>query len=214
MATSGIYVILNTKSGKVYIGKTARNFKVRWGDHKTALRGGYHDNIYLQRAWNKYGEKLFKFCILEHCPVEQLNEREKHHIAIYKARGLCYNLTDGGDGLAGMVFTPEHRRKMSEAQKGKALTEEHRHKLSEVQKGRVITPEHRRKIGEALKGKKKPPRTEETRRKMSEAKKGSVHTEETRRKIGEAQKGKVLTEEHKRKLSEAAKQWHATKRTS
>ena len=57
----------------------------------------------------------------------------------------------------GIPFTEEHRRKISEAKKGKKLmpfTEETRRKMSEDKKGKKrkpFTEEHRRKISEAAK---------------------------------------------------------------
>ena len=87
--------------------------------------------------------------------------------------GILLNLTDGGEGTSNP--SDEHRRKLSEAKKGKkreAFSEETRRKMSESQKG--IT------------------HSEETRRKMSEAMKGKTHSEETRRKMSESQKGRRL----------------------
>lgn len=88
---SGIYVILNKKNGKVYIGQ-AVDFRRRWINHKAALRNNYHGNRHLQAAWNKYGEKPFKFQKLEYCAIEQLDEREQHYLDIYMSKGLCYNI--------------------------------------------------------------------------------------------------------------------------
>ena len=73
--TSGIYVISNTKNGKVYIGKGA-DIRSRWSKHKRLLKANRHYNIHLQRAWNKHGAKSFKFQILEYCEVDRLSERE------------------------------------------------------------------------------------------------------------------------------------------
>jgi group I intron endonuclease len=200
---SGIYIILNTKNGKVYVGKTAKNFKGRWKDHQSDLKGGHHFNPHLQAAWNLYGAKMFQFKVLEYCPIEQLNEREKHHIKIYRKRGLAYNLTDGGVG--GCNPSEETRRKLSEANKGKKRSEETRRKISEAAKN--PSEETRRKISEA--NKRRPPPNEETRRKISVAAKNI--SEETRRKLSEAakgntnMKGKTHSEETRRKLSVAQK---------
>ena len=74
----------------------------------------------------------------------------------------------------GRTFTEEHRRKMSEAKKGKKrkpLSEETRRKMSEAHKGKKFSEEHRKKLSEAHKG---IPLTEECRRHMSEARKGHL----------------------------------------
>lgn len=162
---SGIYVIANTKNGKVYIGKTAHGFSTRKETHFRALRGGYHGNHHLQAAWNKYGAKFFKFVVLEHCSVEQLNGREKHHIAVYRARGLAYNLTDGGDGGTGHIPSAETRAKMSAAGKGKKrppFSAEHLANMSAARIGKKMPPfsdEHKAKLSAANKGTKPAPQT-------------------------------------------------------
>lgn len=54
-------------------------------------------------------------------------------------------------------LSEEHKKKISEAKKGKHHSEETRKKMSESHKGksRTFSAEHRQKISEALKGKKK-----------------------------------------------------------
>lgn len=144
MNTIGIYIIVNKINGRVYVGKTEVGFNTRWQYHKCALHGGYHSNRHLQNAWNKYGEKSFKFLKLEYCHIEELNERERHHIAIYKARGLAYNLTDGGEGSLGLSPSIETREKLSLVRKGK-----------NYRKGIKHTPESKIKMSIAMKGKTK-----------------------------------------------------------
>ena len=56
----GIYKIVNKKNNKVYIGQSV-NIKQRWALHKSELRNKYHENVYLQNAWNKYGKDNFIF---------------------------------------------------------------------------------------------------------------------------------------------------------
>lgn len=198
---SGIYIILNTKDGKVYIGQ-AQSIRRRWGDHKSDLNRGKHRNTHLQRAWNKYGVTAFKFQILEYCPVEQLDEREKHHIAIYKGRGLAYNTSNGGQGTSGVIPNAETRQKLSDARKGeknhnfgKTFSAEHRQKLSDSHKN--PSPEIRQKMINSHKGKIPPnkgkPMSEGQRLKMAEIWKLRPHpmlgkhcSEETRQKISKA----------------------------
>src|SRR5919205_4425633 len=62
--SSGVYQILCVPTGKVYIGSTV-NLRERWSNHLWRLRCGQHQNVFLQRAWNKYGEAHFKFSVLE-----------------------------------------------------------------------------------------------------------------------------------------------------
>lgn len=167
-SASGIYAITNVGNGKVYVGSTT-NFKRRWAWHKRYLRGGYHDNLHLQAAWNKYGEATFEFGILEYLDnPEELHLAEQFWMDVYREEGSeLYNFgLAARNPMLGRKHTEETRRKLSEAHKG------HRH-----------SAETRRKISKAGKGRK---HTEEARRKMSDANRGRRLTEETRRKIGEA----------------------------
>jgi hypothetical protein len=62
---TGVYWIENLKTGDVYIGQTSRSFTIRDGEHDTDLVNRLHSNTKLQRAFNKYGRKAFKFRVLE-----------------------------------------------------------------------------------------------------------------------------------------------------
>lgn len=68
---SGIYKIENTINSKVYVG-SSNNIKVRWRKHKALLRHNKHPNQHLQNAWNKYGEDMFIFSVIELCPISSL----------------------------------------------------------------------------------------------------------------------------------------------
>jgi hypothetical protein len=101
---SGIYKITCLKNGKVYVGQ-AQDIKERWKEHKRGLTGNYHHNIHLQRAWNKYGEKHFKFEIIEY--VKLLDEREIYWIEKLDTFKNGYNRTLGGGGTLGRKYTEE-----------------------------------------------------------------------------------------------------------
>lgn len=199
---SCIYVILNIKNGHIYIGQ-AQDLRRRWDYHRRQLRGGYHDNDHLQKAWNKYGAKSFKFKILEYCSIDKLDEREQHFLDVYMDKGICYNIArDAKAPMRGRTLSEETRRKLSiantgrpSAMKGKKHTEETRRKMSEAHKGKIRSEEHCQNLSIAKKGK---PKSAEHRRKLSEAnvgkispRKGQKASEETRRKISEAKKGKA-----------------------
>lgn len=221
---SCIYVIVHVKSGKVYIGQ-AQDIKKRWYEHKRTLNKGEHHNQYLQRAWDKYGTKAFKFKILEHCPIDQLNEREQHYLNIYIAKDNCYNIAiDAQSGMRGRKANEETRNKIRLARLGTTLSEETKAKISAANKGQIISEEARRKSSESQKGK---PKSEESRKKMSEAKRGKAPhnkgkpsplkgiplSDETKRKISEVKIGHIVSDETKQKLREAALRQHARKQS-
>ena len=75
----GVYKITNIINGKFYIG-SSKNIYSRWYQHKKKLNDNIHGNAHLQNAWNKYGEKNFKFEIIEQCINELQFEREQYYL--------------------------------------------------------------------------------------------------------------------------------------
>lgn len=195
-----IYKITNFINGKTYIGQ-----------HKyTKLNDSYMGSgKLLIRAQKKYGIENFKKDILVFniSKQEYADLLEKTFIAFERekvGRENCYNITDGGGGgsLKGRHFSEEHKRKISEANKGQVPW----------LKGKHMSDESRRKMSEVKKGDRNPMYgkhlSEETRKKLSEVHKGHSTSEETKRKIGEANKGHIVSSETKRKISEAKKGKH------
>ncbi|MDP1553697.1 MAG: NUMOD3 domain-containing DNA-binding protein [Methanobacteriaceae archaeon] len=190
-----IYKIENTVNGKLYIGQTTSSFKRRKTQHLSDLRHTRHGNCHLQNSFNKYGEFIFDFKILNWAnSLEELNNLETYYMKKYDCfdREKGYNIREGGDN-----------RKHSK---------ESLIRMSIAQKGRTISPEHRQKLSLAFKGRK---HTLETRQKMSIAHKGNTYclgnspSAETRQKMSEAHKGekshwygKNFSLEHRRKLCE------------
>lgn len=128
--------------------------------------------------------------------------------------GILLNRTDGGEGNSGLLFTEEHKRKISESNQGKhsTLIEEKnpmwgkfhsletRKKMSIARKGRFHSEETRRKISESVKGFA---HSDQTRYKISHANKGRNRTEQARKNMSESQKGKIKSEETKLKISQS-----------
>lgn len=116
----GIYCILNTVNGKLYVGQS-HNILKRW---KTEV-SGHRINNHLRAAFEKYGIEKFKFFILEECKSDELSNREKFYISLYKSfdRDFGYNKTLGGEGSVGYVPTEETRKKVSLANKGRKYTD-------------------------------------------------------------------------------------------
>ncbi len=144
-----IYVITNKINSKQYIGKTIQEPQRYWESHKARCNSGVKK--YLYDSMRKYGIENFSFNIIEEIEAEtykelnnKLNSLEILYIKTYKSKTPHgYNLTDGGEGTVGYVFTEEHRKNLSEAMKGKPsprkgvkLSKETRKKLSEARIGR------------------------------------------------------------------------------
>ena len=94
-----LYEIKNKINGKRYIGRT-KNIKARWNRHLSELRKNKHHCLYLQRAWNKYGEDNFEFSIIDSREtLEEIKELESSYINVLDNSKL-YNvsrMSSGGD---------------------------------------------------------------------------------------------------------------------
>jgi len=112
--------------------------------------------------------------------------------------GILRNFTDGGEGVSGIRFTQETRRRMSVSHLGQKMSEEFCKIDSESHKGLKHSLETRRKISENQKGKMI---TNTSRRKMSDSHKGLSPSMETREKMSRAQKGRVFSFKHRLALS-------------
>lgn len=72
-----IYGILNKLNGKQYVGST-NNYYKRKQLHLKRLATNVHHSYHLQNSWNKHGEKMFDFIILEKVDQQiDLIEREQ-----------------------------------------------------------------------------------------------------------------------------------------
>jgi hypothetical protein len=93
-----IYMITTKHDGKVYIGQTSQGGKVRWWQHKHALKYGTHYNTHLQRACTKHGLDTLEFTILAQGDNIHLDQMEKRYIQEYRANDpkYGYNKTLGG----------------------------------------------------------------------------------------------------------------------
>lgn len=113
---TGVYQIRNRVTGDIYIGSTARNFRVRWAQHRNALarnKGSRH----LNRAWFKYGPDQFEFSVLIVCAPENVLMFEQRAIDALKP---AYNLSPTAGNTTGIACSPEKAKKISTAHKGKA----------------------------------------------------------------------------------------------
>lgn len=114
----GIYQILNTINDKRYIGQSI-HCNDRFKQHIRELRGNRHTNKYLQNSWNKHGEQVFQFSVIEECNRNDLDMREIYWINHYDSCDHGYNCTYGGDSTMYASFPLSRNRAISKTLTGK-----------------------------------------------------------------------------------------------
>lgn len=91
-----IYLITNDVNSKVYVGQTIQTLNKRFNGHCCYSKSDRSINMYIKRAIHKYGRDKFHIQLIEECPVNILDEREKYWINFYNSYNTGYNLTLGG----------------------------------------------------------------------------------------------------------------------
>lgn len=210
-SVSGIYIIVNVKSNKVYIGQ-AQNISKRWGYHRRGLKHSKHANRHLQAAWNKYGEEAFVFKVLEYCAIEQLDEREQHYLDTYMPKGICYNLAPEVGTTRGKPCNEETKIKIGKANKGRSPNQQTREKISSSLKGRQLNANQHEAIVKSNQNRAVSDKVKQTLAEVHQRQKGRELTLEHAQNISKALTGHKHSEETKRKLSEAAKTRERLKR--
>ena len=163
MKKSNFYVYIHVKpnNGEIfYVGKGKGDRA--YSKHKR--------NNFWKSVVNKYG--FDTFIIENNLTEDEAFELEVKYIKRIGRRdeevGTLVNMTDGGEGNAGLKFSEEHKRKISESKIGKKRSEETKKKISKSHTGKK--------------------RSEETKKKMSETRKGRKFSEEHKQKLSESQR--------------------------
>lgn len=162
-AQMGCMYMIESPSGKQYIGITSKSVQARWRMHKThALRSAEGA---LQKAIQKYGADNMSVKVLVLADsYEYLKELEVKAIVAFNTKvPNGYNMTDGGDGVLGIIVTDEGRRRRSSAQlksfADTARKERHRasqnssnlkEARSKVQREKMADAARREKISKAM----------------------------------------------------------------
>lgn len=131
---SVIYKIVSIANNKIYVGQSQFPNR-RFSQHKCDLKHNRHSNTYLQDDYNKYGEKNFRFEIIDTIPDEKTSRElldilEKKYINLFKSdsREYGYNIESGG--VLSKDIAESTKEKLREKNKGKRKGE----KLSEETK--------------------------------------------------------------------------------
>ena len=207
-----IYFVLNTLTGKYYIGQTVQGVDKRWSGHlrkvKQALAGKITSN-HFYNAIHYYGLAYFEVrTIFTGYSKEDLDAAEKYFITLFDSANpkIGYNNTFGGEGG---TPTEETLEKMRISHTGKKQSPEQIEKRTKNQKGKKQTPEwiENRRQSRIKK------EAERRQARGGKKKKGTPHSPEARarhrrslrgRKLPpeqiEKMKGRVVSEDTRQKL--------------
>lgn len=104
--------------------------------------------------------------ILDDLTWEEACLKEIEFIKLYGRKdlneGTLVNMTNGGEGFTGLVFSDIHKQNIANASKGnknmvgKSLQESTKNKLRDINLGKSHTVESKEKISAAMKGKRSP----------------------------------------------------------
>lgn len=133
MEVGRIYLITNIVNGKKYVGQTIKPIEKRLKEHFKASFSEKRKAI-ICHAMRKYSRDNFVIeCIEDNLSIEELDAAEQRWIVHYDTFGKWgYNATSGGNQCR---ISNETKLKISVANKGKPKSEEHKKKMSEAQKG-------------------------------------------------------------------------------
>lgn len=233
-----VYRITNLFSAKHYYGSRSSNVLPE-NDLGVKYFSSSHDKSFL--AEQKNNPSQFRYKIIKKCNTRdealayeiklhnkfQVDVNDKfYNKSKQTSTGFTYDST-------GYVFTDEHRKKLSEAQRKRPpISEETRKKLSNAMigknnpmhgktgdenpfYGKKHSQESKIKMSEKQRQRKV---NEETKKKISQSlignkrRLGTIASEETRKKISEAGKGRVFSEESKEKMRQKRKEYWARKK--
>lgn len=164
----GIYKI-TSPAGRIYIGQST-DINYRFSSYK---RLKCKSQLRIYNSFMKYGVDNHVFEIVEECPLELLNERERYWQDFYNVVGK--------EGLNCLLVSTDSLKRF--------LSDEMKLKISNSLTGFRHNKESRAKISKGLTGR---PVSEETRRKLSESNKNKRRSAETARKISEALRGRKI----------------------
>lgn len=152
----GVYIILNLKENRKYVGSTKHIYN-RIAYHKQVLNKGTHHNESLQMDWDRLGEDMFIFKVLEEIVDDiKLRERERYYIELFREGGI-YNLSIPDDGIGTLSHAQETKDKLKEIDEYRRTNnpEEYKDRIERAKITRKLwvdnNPEKVKEITEAFK---------------------------------------------------------------
>jgi len=143
-----VYLLINTKNLKKYVGKTTIPFKKRLRHHKSS--GNRLDKIktVLAADINKYGWDSFEAYILQEC-----KDREELYHAEYDWISKLDTVRNGyntyGDRTREIAKEELSPNKPQKKRGTREWTKKQRKFMSKLRKGKPLTPEHKERIARA-----------------------------------------------------------------
>jgi len=225
--TVGYIYKISFPNEKHYIGLTQTSIEQRTKEHKTYTKSG--NTRYVYNALRKYKmiDTLELIVIDTADTLEKLCEKEIGYIIEYNSYYMNkngYNMTHGGEGTNGYIYTEEDNKKNSErlkkyhknnpnagkehSKKLKLHFKEHPEaiqRMSEAQKKRFENPDAREQMSEISKTHWENP---EARVKMREIKKKYWENPEAIQQLSEAQKKRFENPEARTQISESLKKYN------
>lgn len=229
MRVSGIYIIINIRNRKRYVG-SAFNFEQRWKRHLSDLRKGVHHSYHLQSAYNIDGEDRFCFMIKEIIKdLTKLAIREQYWKDYYKSYlpEFGYDICPTVGSCLGRKHTMEAIAKMSKIAKILGKDPNVRMLRSELAKSQWSNPKVREKMVAGVVSKMYKTHSIESNNKVSEKAKERWSNPEFRAKMSEIHKAiwaknggypgmmrVVVSKETKEKMALARKLWWDKRKAS
>lgn len=149
-----IYLITNKVNGMQYIGCTSQSITERFKQHEYDVK---RTTDLLHSAMGEYGIANFDVELIEDdISVDRAEEAERFYIELYNTyylNGHGYNMTIGGHGTIGYIFTQEDRTKISKIHKGRKFSAERNEYLRTINIGREYKSEWRDALSKSRLGK-------------------------------------------------------------
>ena len=182
-----IYCATCLTTGKLYFGQTIRLVEERWERHIQESRS--LSNYKFHRAIRKYGEENFlvEEVLTVSAPTKESLKKKLDYIEIRLIRKFDtfrngYNMTLGGEGQFGRIFSEESRRKMSESAKKRCTDKFRKEKsmlMNKLRENKLFV------------------------KKQCAASKIALLNPEVQKKLGIGRRGKPFSKEHRRKIGQA-----------
>lgn len=108
-------------NGKSYIGVTCRSLSKRKVEHISKVRSG--SKLYFHNALRLHKDAVIWEVLAETSSYEEALVLERKFIKEFDSIKNGYNLTEGGEGTAGLKFSEQQLRRLSESHKGYKMPE-------------------------------------------------------------------------------------------